>query len=615
MTEVNGVSEWVADELKGECLRMVHDTKRTELTLRVKDGVQYVAKRFRMCDEEAITRFEAELSILCQLSATSEHFVRPLAHITKPPIFAVILPLYAHGSMDTILHHPRYSRLDWHLRLLFCLDIAYAVQHCHAHSIIIRDVKPGNMLVTENFTSVMSDLELAKTEADIASPTAITYSGPSSRRKTRFEGTPEYMAPELLKAPGSQLQRGIVCAGKHTDVYAVGISMMECATRQVPFSDVEMTEEQLHTVVETRYSPSALHHAIVEENLRPNTTNNEAFTALAERCWAADPADRPDIAYVIATLTTLLGNDTGSRLQHIDVSTEEVAIEKVAKKVQTRTWPDVLRNLAQTPPDGRAGVLPKTIGGAAEGTAGRRDTMEDDWFQVTFHDVGRSGARVFGMLDGHGGPECARFVKANLPSLLETELLTMEGVDVAGAIRRAFDATQAAWEGNADVDESGACCTVALILESHVWIAWCGDCSAVGCRAGSAVLFTTDHAPTGDAERSRIEAAGGSLIQTSDGKWRVNGKIAVSRSFGDRSQPLVSHKPDIVHYPLRSMDEMLILATDGVWDVCSPDSVVSALKDTVRHRDYGAKRTCCDAFNSGSMDNIGAMVIYFDEQQ
>eukprot|EP01061_Rhynchopus_euleeides_P021314 TRINITY_DN34796_c0_g1_i1.p1 TRINITY_DN34796_c0_g1~~TRINITY_DN34796_c0_g1_i1.p1 ORF type:complete len:629 (+),score=241.92 TRINITY_DN34796_c0_g1_i1:34-1887(+) len=615
--ETAGVPAWEGSFVTGTpALRVIHDTKRTELTLREHEAGRVVAKRFRMCDEEALTRYEAELSMLCKLSSSSTHFVRPVAHITQPPTFAVVLPFFAHGSMDTVLHNPKYARLDWPLRMLFCTDIALAVAHCHKHNVIIRDVKPGNMLVDAKLNAVMSDLELAKTEEDIGSPTSISYNGPSSRRKTRFEGTPEFMAPELLKAPGSQLQRGIVVASKSTDVYAVGISLMEVATSQVPYTDVEMTTEQLHTVVETRYSPTALHQAIVEEGLRPNTTDRDAaFKALAVACWAQDPAQRPDISEVLETLQRIAPSPDTDRAQYleIDEAAGKERLESLKKQV-VRDWPDVLRSIAQTPPDGRAGVLPKTLGGAAEGTAGRRDMMEDDWFLSIFHDQGRSSARVYGMLDGHGGAGCAKFVKKELPPALEHELLMMEGVDVRGAITRAFDTVQQMWEKSPDADESGACCTIALILESHVWIAWCGDCSAVGSRAGSAVVFTSDHSPESAAEKRRIEAAGGKLVQTSDGKWRVNGKIAVSRAFGDRSQPLVSHKPDIVHYALRSMDEILILASDGVWDVCTPASVVEALQGTVRHRDYGAKRVCCDAYNAGSTDNIGAVVIYFDEQ-
>ncbi|KAJ9466365.1 hypothetical protein DIPPA_20158 [Diplonema papillatum] len=40
-------------------LGKVHDTNRTELTLRAYGGETVVAKRFRMCDEEALNRFDA----------------------------------------------------------------------------------------------------------------------------------------------------------------------------------------------------------------------------------------------------------------------------------------------------------------------------------------------------------------------------------------------------------------------------------------------------------------------------------------------------------------------------------------------------------------------------
>ena len=621
----HGIPEWQAAWLTSGAFSVVHDTKRTELTLRDRDGQPCVAKRFRMCDEEALARYEAELTMLCALSASSESFVRPLAHITQPPSFAVVLPFYEHGSMDSLLHNPKYARLDWPLRMLFCQDVVAAVQHCHKHNVIVRDVKPANMLVSTSLHAVMSDLELAKTEEQIANPVSVAYGGPSSRRKTRFEGTPEYMAPELLCAPGSQLQRGIATITKATDVYSVGISLMEIATRQVPYTDVEMTTSQLHTVVETRYTPLALHRAIVEDGVRPHTTDDSpAFNELCQACWAPGVTTRPSIESVAGTLAQLSPPADTVRCPHLEECSAEAAAERLAAcaaaeerqavKPRRRCWADVLKGLAATPPDGRAGCLPKVVAGSGEGTAGRRDSMEDVWFQHTWHDQGRQGARVFGMLDGHGGAACARFVRQHLPSFLEHELLSMETVSVPGAVKSAFDAVQERWEADPASDTSGACCTVALVLESHVWIAWCGDCSAVGCRSGSAVTFTSDHSPTAAVERRRLEAAGGRLVQTDDGKWRLNGQIAVSRAFGDKTQPLVSHVPDVTHYALRGMDELLVLATDGVWDVLTPEQVVTALQGTVRHRDYGAKRIASDAYNAGSTDNIGAMVIYFDEQ-
>lgn len=55
-----------------------------------------------------------------------------------------------------------------------------------------------------------------------------------------------------------------------------------------------------------------------------------------------------------------------------------------------------------------------------------------------------------------------------------------------------------------------------------------GDCRAVLCRAGEAVVITEDHTPSIPSEAARVEAAGGFVS-----RGRVNGILGVSRSFGD----------------------------------------------------------------------------------
>lgn len=55
-----------------------------------------------------------------------------------------------------------------------------------------------------------------------------------------------------------------------------------------------------------------------------------------------------------------------------------------------------------------------------------------------------------------------------------------------------------------------------------------GDCRAVLCRGGEAVVITTDHTPSVPSEAARVEAAGGFVS-----RGRVNGILGVSRSFGD----------------------------------------------------------------------------------
>ena len=62
--------------------------------------------------------------------------------------------------------------------------------------------------------------------------------------------------------------------------------------------------------------------------------------------------------------------------------------------------------------------------------------------------------------------------------------------------------------------------------------------------------------------------AGGRILWY--GCFRVEGDLAISRSFGDKDlKRWVTAQPDFQSHWLCDSDEFLILASDGLWDVLS----------------------------------------------
>jgi protein phosphatase 1L len=96
------------------------------------------------------------------------------------------------------------------------------------------------------------------------------------------------------------------------------------------------------------------------------------------------------------------------------------------------------------------------------------------------------------------------------------------------------------------------------------------------------------------------------------GVWRVEGILALSRAFGDRHlRHLISAEPDIFYRNIQEDDLLLIIATDGLWDVLSPQE---AAKFALEH-DYQAnpqevaQRLAELALERGSQDNITCLII------
>jgi serine/threonine protein phosphatase PrpC len=155
-----------------------------------------------------------------------------------------------------------------------------------------------------------------------------------------------------------------------------------------------------------------------------------------------------------------------------------------------------------------------------------------------------------------------------------------------------------------------------------------GDSRAVLSRRGIAIDLTTDHKPNDPNEKFRVEQLGGHvdwygmlddrtgepLLDT--GVFRINGNLAVSRSLGDRSErPFVSSEPDIkVFSILNDIDEFIVLASDGLFDVMSSQEVVSFLHQkkvtNLQKQDALAKTLAEEAIRRGSLDNISVIIVW-----
>ncbi|RYG64066.1 protein serine/threonine phosphatase 2C family protein [archaeon] len=158
----------------------------------------------------------------------------------------------------------------------------------------------------------------------------------------------------------------------------------------------------------------------------------------------------------------------------------------------------------------------------------------------------------------------------------------------------------------------------------RVTVAVAGDSAAVLSRGGRAVLLTEQHRLSNKAERERVEARGGKVINS-----RVNGVLAVSRAMGDVQfkapipasknmtdwpESLVSAVPDVKHEVITPMSEFLVLATDGVWDVMQPQDAVDLVRQAIiRYKDIqrAAKELAREALHRGSVDNVSVIILVF----
>jgi len=238
----------------------------------------------------------------------------------------------------------------------------------------------------------------------------------------------------------------------------------------------------------------------------------------------------------------------------------------------------------------------------------------EDFHHAQFKAEPKSGEVVglFGVFDGHGGANAADYVKSNLFKNLLAH--TKFSSDPSSALVDAFEHTDTQYlklNDNASRDD-GCTAVTAVVVQDRLLVANVGDSRAVLSRGGKAVPLSIDHKPNTREERTRIEDAGGVVVWA--GTWRVGGVLAVSRAFGDRPlKRYVIPTPDIRDEQLQPEDEALILASDGLWDVVSNQDAVTLIKD-IPDAERAARRLTEEAFQRGSNDNIGCVVLKFKFQ-
>ncbi|KAM7253088.1 hypothetical protein ACFE04_025706 [Oxalis oulophora] len=90
---------------------------------------------------------------------------------------------------------------------------------------------------------------------------------------------------------------------------------------------------------------------------------------------------------------------------------------------------------------------------------------------------------------------------------------------------------------------------------------------------------------------------------------RVNGQLAVSRAFGDKS--LKTHlrsDPDVHNTVMDGNTELLILASDGLWKVMENQEAVDIARK-INNPEKAAKQLTAEALARGSKDDISCIVV------
>ncbi|CAO3588038.1 unnamed protein product [Absidia cylindrospora] len=237
-----------------------------------------------------------------------------------------------------------------------------------------------------------------------------------------------------------------------------------------------------------------------------------------------------------------------------------------------------------------------------------RRTMEDAHCFITdYNSIARQG--FFAIFDGHAGKATAEWCGENFHKTLADCLNNAGSETVPEILNKAF--LRVDEQVNEKEGKFSGCTAIVAYIQAKgdqrtLYTGNVGDARAVLCRQGKAMRLSYDHKGSDAQEAKRITDLGGFMMNN-----RVNGVLAVTRSLGDSvMKEFVVGNPYTTETKLTDEDDFIILACDGLWDVCEDQAAVDLVKN-IEDPQLASRKLLDHALANFSTDNLSVMVIRF----
>ena len=198
-------------------------------------------------NETAVKRFQREAQAIAKLQ--SPHVVTIYGAGEDRGFLYLAMELVVGEGLDLRIRSAGLRDRPLPVRTIanWMLETARALQCAHEASIVHRDVKPSNILITDEGRATLVDFGLAR---DTNLETMTLSQG--------FQGSPLFASPEQVNGSGKDLTEA-------TDIFSLGATFYAALTGIAPF-DGETTEQVFHRILhETPTPPSGLAPRISSE--------------------------------------------------------------------------------------------------------------------------------------------------------------------------------------------------------------------------------------------------------------------------------------------------------------------------------------------------------------
>lgn len=216
-------------------------------------------------DEEFIKRFEVEAQSAA--SITHPNIVSVYDVGVDGNLYYIVMELIKGKTLKEIIIEEK-GPLPWKWSINIAIQIASALEIAHKNNIIHRDIKPHNIIITEDGVAKVTDFGIAKA----VSNSTITAFGTTI-------GSVHYFSPEHARGGFTDAK---------SDLYSLGVVMYEMLTGKVPFdADTpvsialkHMQEEPKPAIEVNPNIPRAVNDVIMKALKKDSTLRYQNATAM-----------------------------------------------------------------------------------------------------------------------------------------------------------------------------------------------------------------------------------------------------------------------------------------------------------------------------------------------
>ncbi|QAT61555.1 Stk1 family PASTA domain-containing Ser/Thr kinase [Acidilutibacter cellobiosedens] len=208
-------------------------------------------------DEEFIRKFRRESQAAAKLSHPNIVSIYDVG--VEGDIYYIVMEYIKGKTLKEVIREK--GKLSFEETVDYSIQIAEALAHAHANHIVHRDIKPHNIMITEDGRVKVTDFGIARA----ATSSTVTNTN-------NVLGSVHYFSPEQAKGGYTD---------EKSDIYSLGIVMYEMITGRVPFEGESPISVALKHVQEEIVPPSHI-----------DPTINKNLEKIIMKCVRKDQVER-----------------------------------------------------------------------------------------------------------------------------------------------------------------------------------------------------------------------------------------------------------------------------------------------------------------------------------